>query len=123
MSTPIHSARHSYGDRDAATVAANNYAERLKSEVKTANLELEVERLRQELEALKAQHEPSTVCEPTSAAAAIAAAAIAAAIAAAVGPIVARQPLAECSSRQDHAAEPHRQQRPPGLSVDGGQER
>ena len=56
MSTPIHSARQLYADGDAATVAANNYAERLKSEVKTANLELEVERLRQELDALVEEH-------------------------------------------------------------------
>ena len=64
MSTPIHSARHLYADGDAATVAANNYAERLKSEVKTANLELEVERLRQELEDLKAQHPPGKIVVP-----------------------------------------------------------
>jgi len=64
MSTPIHSARQLYGESDAATVAANNYAERLKSEVKTANLELEVERLRQELDALKAQHPPGKIVVP-----------------------------------------------------------
>ena len=64
MSTPIHSARQLYGESDAATVAANNYAERLKSEVKTANLELEVERLRQELEDLKAQHPPGKIVVP-----------------------------------------------------------